>query len=92
MEGLKLAYRGFPGRLNPEQKQEIITWLQQRNYWNIEALADFIYEHYQVEFSSRQSYSALCNKAGITWKKAQGVNPKKDEEQIASKKRNYGEA
>ncbi|WP_218082582.1 helix-turn-helix domain-containing protein [Anthocerotibacter panamensis] len=55
-------------------------------------MADFIYEHYQVEFSSRQSYSALLHKAGITWKKAQGVNPKKDEEQIASKKRNYGEA
>ncbi|WP_218082979.1 winged helix-turn-helix domain-containing protein [Anthocerotibacter panamensis] len=41
----------------------------------MEALADFIYEHYQVEFSSRQSYSALLHEAGITWKKAQGVNP-----------------
>jgi len=87
VEGIKLAYQGSQSRLTPEQKQEVITWLKQKNYWSIEELANFIAEQYEVEFSSRQSYSALLHKAGIVWKKAQAVNPKKDEAQVALKKK-----
>lgn len=87
VEGLKLAYSGSRSRLTPEQKQEVISWLEQKNYWSIEELAIFITEQYEVEFSSRQSYAALLHEAGIVWKKAQAVNPKKDEEQVALKKK-----
>jgi len=87
VEGLKLAYQGSQGYLTTEQKQEVMDWLKQKNYWHMSALVDFIYERYEVEFSSKQSYYDLFREAGIVWKKAQAVNPQKNEESVVSKKK-----
>ena len=54
--GLKLKYQGSQGYLDLAQKQEIIEWLQQKQYWDLQELMTEIEDRYQVVFASKQSY------------------------------------
>ena len=49
-----------------------------------------IEEHYEVVFESNQSYYELFAQAGITWKKTQRSNPKKDPELVEKKTGHHG--
>ncbi len=49
-------------------------------------LISYIRETYGIEFKSKQSYYELMSNAGMSWKKTEKVNPKKDEEKVALKK------
>jgi putative transposase len=35
IEGLKLSYQGSKGYLSQNEKQEVLAWLQEQNYWDI---------------------------------------------------------
>jgi putative transposase len=85
-EGLKLGYKGGLGYLSREQVEAVVTWLQQKDYWQLEELQRHLWETYQVEFRSRQSYYDLMTQAGLSWKKTQTVNPKRDEAKVSAKK------
>jgi putative transposase len=87
IEGLKLAYKGSSGYLNKEQKQEIITWLREKEAVHLEELILHIEEKYGVIYQSQQSYYALLDLAKISWKKSQKKNPKGDPDAIAAKKK-----
>jgi putative transposase len=76
--GLQLSYQGSKGYLNAGQRQTVINWLQQKNYWNLTQLQQHIQDTYSIKFKSRQSYYELFAVAGISWKKTQKSNPKKD--------------
>ncbi len=80
--GLPLSYLGSKGYLNPGQRQAVINWLQQKNYWNLTQLQQHIQDTYSIKFKSRQSYYELFAVAGISWKKTQKSNPKKDPELV----------
>lgn len=86
--GLQLSYQGSKGYLNAEQRQVIINWLQQKNYWNLTQLQQHIQNTYSIKFKSRQSYYELFAVAGISWKKTQKCNPKKAPELVQKKTRN----
>ncbi len=86
--GLQLSYQGSKGYLNAEQRQAVINWLQQKNYWNLTQLQQHIQDRYSIKFKSRQSYYELFAIAGISWKKTQKRNPKKDPELVQKKTRN----
>ncbi|MBW4443851.1 MAG: winged helix-turn-helix domain-containing protein [Plectolyngbya sp. WJT66-NPBG17] len=45
-----------------------------------------MWQTYQVEFRSRQSYYDLMKQAGLSWKKSQSINPKHDEAAVEAKK------
>lgn len=83
--GLQLGYLGSVGHLKPEQRQEVITWLQRKNYWNLAELQEHIEQEYEVKFDSKQSYYTLFAQAGISWKKTQKCNPKADPELVEKK-------
>ena len=83
--GLQLSIQGSKGYLNAEQRQAVITWLQQKNYWNLVQLQQYIQDRYSIKFKSRQSYYELFAIAGISWKKTQKRNPKKDPELVQKK-------
>src|SRR4028118_1646361 len=83
--GLQLSYQGSKGYLNAEQRQAVINWLQQKNYWNLVQLQQHIQDRYSIKFKSRQSYYELFALAGISWKKTQKRNPKKDPELVQKK-------
>ncbi len=83
--GLKLSCQGSKGYLSAGQRQAVIDWLQQKNYWNLSQLQQHICDTYHIKFKSRQSYYELFAVAGISWKKTQKSNPKK-EPQLVQKK------
>lgn len=85
VSGLQLGYLGSVGHLKPEQRQEVIAWLQRKNYWNLAELQGHIEQEYEVKFDSKQSYYTLFAQAGISWKKTQKCNPKADPELVEKK-------
>lgn len=86
VEGLKLRHRGRESYLLPEQKQAVLSWLKQKNYWNLQELQTHIESEYGLVFRSLQSYYELFSLAGISWKKTQKHNPKKDPCLVEKKK------
>lgn len=78
VSGLRLGYAGSVGYLEPEQRQSVIAWLKEKNYWNLAQLQAYIDAEYGVVFDSKQSYYTLFEQAGISWKKTQKRNPKAD--------------
>lgn len=82
VQGLKLKYQGSQGYLTHQQRQEIIDWLQKKNYWQLSELKTQIEEANGVVFASLQSYYALFAEAGISWKKTPKSNPRKNPELV----------
>ncbi|GAB4344501.1 MAG: hypothetical protein OHK0047_37550 [Leptolyngbyaceae cyanobacterium] len=87
--GLVLRHRGSTGYLNAQQRQSVIDWLKQKNYWNLLELQQYVEDTYEVVFASNQSYYDLFVDAGISWKKAQKRNPKADTELVERKTGDY---
>ncbi len=86
IEGLKLQYQGSQGYLTPAQRQEVIDWLKEKDYWQLSELKTHIEVTYSVVFASLQSYYSLFSEAGISWKKTQKSNPRKDPDLVKKKK------
>ena len=80
--GLKLRYQGSQSYLNVEQRQQVLAWLKEKNYWNLEELQTYLEVDYDIVFQSKQSYYDLFTQADISWKKNQRSNPKKDLEKV----------
>lgn len=87
IEGLKLGYQGSKSYLKPEQKQQVLDWLKRKNYWNLNELECYVARKFDVVFEGRTSYYNLFHQAGVSWKKSQKENPKKDPRLVAQKKR-----
>lgn len=87
--GLRLQHKGSAGYLNPQQRQTVLTWLEQKQDWNLSELIEHVEQTYDVVFASKQSYYRLFADAGISWKKTQKRNPKANPEWVEKKTRNY---
>jgi putative transposase len=87
--GLALKHQGSTGYLDARQRQGVIGWLKQKNYWNLDELQQHIEDTYAVVFASKQSYYNLFQEAGISWKKTHKRNPKKDPELVEKKTGDY---
>lgn len=85
IEGLRLRHQGSQSYLTSEQRQQVLVWLTEKNYWNLEELQTYLEVDYDIVFQSKQSYYDLFTQAGISWKKNQRSNPKKDPEQVKKK-------
>jgi putative transposase len=83
--GLRLGYPGSVGYLSTEERQSVVGWLKTKNYWNLIELQTYLETEYEVVFESKQSYYDLFAEAGISWKKTQKQNPKKDPEAVKKK-------
>ena len=86
IEGLKLKHKGSNGYLTVPQKQAVLNWLKQKDYWQLSELQTQIEVEYGVVFASLQSYYSLFAEAGISWKKTQKSNPRKNPELVNQKK------
>lgn len=42
VEGLNLKYQGPKSFLDSDERQEVIEWLQSKNYWMLEELEAYI--------------------------------------------------
>ncbi len=70
VEGLKLSYQGGKSYLDPQEKQEVLAWLQQQESWDLSELEEFIVEQYNVVFRSPTSYYALLKEARSSLQKS----------------------
>lgn len=89
VQGLRLRHKGSVGYLDAGQRQAVLEWLKQKNYWDLQELEAHIDDYYGVVFQSNQSYYELFHAAGISWKKTQKHNPKRDSELVEKKTRDY---
>ena len=85
--GLRLNYKGRKSYLTPQKREEILAWLQTKEYWELGELEYKLAEEYDVIYESKRSYYDLFEVAGISWKKTTAVNPKADESAVAEKKK-----
>ena len=86
IEGLKLKHKGSRGYLSIKEKLAVLNWLHQKNHWQLSELKTHIEVSYGVRFASLQSYYALFSEAGISWKKTQKSNPRKNPDLVSQKK------
>jgi len=89
VNGLKLGYKGKPAYLTEVEKQQVLNWLKQQNYWNLEELEAYILDTFNVVYSAKSSYYNLLHEAGLSWQKAQVTHPLKDLEKVALKKKRF---
>jgi transposase len=89
LTGLMLKHQGSVGYLDAKQRQAVLNWLKEKNYWNLSELQQHIEDLYEVVFASNQSYYELFADAGISWKKTQKRNPKADPEVVEKKTGNH---
>lgn len=86
-DGLRLKYKGTLPYLAPEEREAVISWLKAQPEWSVKRLRRHLETTYDVVFQSNQSYYELLAAAGITYKKTQAANPKRDAERVAAKKK-----
>ena len=89
--GIKLGYQGAKGKLTIEQREEIIEWLKNKEYWHLDELINHLEDRYDVVYKSKQSYYELFEQGRISWKRSQKVNPKFDEELVKKKREEINE-
>ncbi len=84
LDGIKLGYQGSKSYLTLEQRVDVITWLQTKEYINIDELFTYLDEHYDVIYQSKQSYYDFLSAANISWNSSQKNNPSYDPELVKS--------
>lgn len=87
INGLRLNHKGRRGYLSAEQREQVLRWLQTKDYWELGELEYKLGFEYDVIYESKQSYYDLFNAAGISWKKTTKHNPKVDPNAVAVKKK-----
>lgn len=92
IEGLKLAYKGAKSYLTKTEKQKVLIWLSEQEYWDLSELECYLIEQFEVVFKSQTSYYTLLKEAKISWQKAQPKNPRKNPELVKKKLRKFKES
>jgi putative transposase len=87
ISGLRLNHKGRESYLNAEQREEVLSWLQTKDCWELGELEYKLAFEYDVVYESKQSYYDLFDAASISWKKTTKLNPKADENAVAVKKK-----
>jgi transposase len=83
---LRLGYRGSEGYLREEQRREILQWIEAHQTLTVEAVRDYLEEHYGVVYQSKQSYYELLEAGGMSYHRSEKVNPKRDEVQVVARR------
>jgi putative transposase len=84
--GLRLNHKGRKSYLSAGQREEVLSWLQTKECWELSELEYKLAFEYEVTYESKQSYYDLFSAAGISWKKTTALNPKADPDAVAAKK------
>lgn len=89
IDGLRLNHKGRKSYLSSEQREEVLSWLQSKDCWELGELEYKLAFEYDVVYQSNQSYYDLFDAAGISWKKTTKLNPKADPDAVAEKKKRF---
>lgn len=56
IDGLRLNYKGRKSYLSSKQREEVVSWLQTKEYWEMSELEYKLAFEYDVVYESKQSY------------------------------------
>ena len=87
VDGLRLNYKGRKSYLLSAQREEVLSWLQTKDTWELGELEYKLAFEYDVVYESKQSYYDLFSEAGISWKKTTSLNPKANPDAVTEKKK-----
>ena len=86
-QGLRLTHKGSKGFLSKEDKQQVLEWISEQSpSISRETLESYLDATYGVSYKSSRSYYQLLEKAGLSYKKRQTVNPAKDQQKVLQKR------
>lgn len=83
---LRLGHRGSESYLGEEERQAILRWIGGQEIVSLEAVRDYVEEHYGVVYRSKQSYYDLLEAGGMSDHRSEKHNPKRDEAQILARR------
>jgi putative transposase len=86
IDGIKLQHKGSNPKLKIEEKEEIKEYISTRDSWKMKEIVEYIKNKYNVFYKSQQSYYDILDDAGLSWKKTQKDNPKKDEDKVLERR------
>jgi putative transposase len=87
VQGLRLTHKGSKGFLSGEDKQQVLEWIRDQSpSISRETLEAYLESNYGVSYKSSRSFYQLMNKAGLSYKKRQAVNPAKDEQKVLERR------
>jgi|SRR5919202_3637395 putative transposase len=67
--GIQLGHKGSKGYLTARQNTEVIEWLKNKEFGNLDELVTYLEPEFGVIYKSKQSYYELFDRAKISWKK-----------------------
>ena len=86
VEGLQVKYRESESYLSVEQWQEIEDWLGTQETLTLEEGREEIEARYGSVYQSQQSYYALLDASGLSYRRTEKGNPKRNEEQVLERR------
>ncbi len=87
LNGLRLNHKGRKSYLSSKQREEVLSWLQTKDFWELGELEYKLAFELDVVYESKQSYYDLFDAASISWKKTTKLNPKVNPDAVAEKKK-----
>ena len=85
-KNLKPKYKGSKGFLEESELKNIYGFLKKKESCSLNELITYIKENYKITYKSKQSYYDIFTASGMSWKKTEQINPKKDEKLVAEKR------
>jgi len=67
--GIKLGHKGSKGYLTALQNTEVIEWLKNKEYWNLDELVTYLEQEFGVIYKSKPSYYELFDGRKLVEKK-----------------------
>ena len=86
VKSLEPKYKGSKGFLDEAQLEVVNSFIKTKNTCSLEELIVYIKDNYGFSYKSKQSYYDILTNAGMSWKKTEKINPKKNDELVATKK------
>jgi len=83
---LLLAHRGSESYLSDEGRAQIAAWIKEHETLSIQAVRDYVEEHFGVVYQSKQSYYDLLQLGGMSYHQSEKLNPKRDEAQVIARR------
>lgn len=83
---LRLGHRGSESYVGEEERQAIVQWIGAQETVSIEAVRDYVEEHYGVVSRSKQSSYDFLEAGGMSYHRSEKHNPKRDEAQILERR------
>jgi putative transposase len=59
--GIKLGHKGSKGYLTPRQNTEVIEWLKNKEYWNLDELVTYLEQEFGVIYKSKRVHLTFAN-------------------------------